>query len=162
MKLLSGDVLHVVYVGINMIKVIVLISYLIAMSLCDLKDREVPVVVLVLFSINGVLNMIPKALGQGIYPDILLIIPGILLVILAKCGGRNIGMADGIVIAGIGASLSIREYAVFALALVMLTFATAAVYICKGKKAGERIAYIPVIGIAYIVSAVYSLASSMF
>lgn len=125
--------------------------YLLGLSLWDVKERRVPVILLVLGSIAAG-SVVAYGMATGRIRGVELIlgaIPGLSLLLTAWLTGKA-GYADGIVLLCCGIVWGYREaLLILCLSLVLISFVSIALLLLHKVKRQSRIPYIPFLAVGF-------------
>lgn len=136
-----------------MTKYILLILFLLILSIEDIRNKEISVPLLI-----GLLTI---SLITGLYVvdeklNILIgLIPGVIIIVLSKITKGKIGMADGIVVAGIGMCFGfVKACSIFLIGIALSTIIGLIVIAIKKKGRDFEMPFVPFLLIGTTLCAV--------
>lgn len=127
--------------------------YLLLLSIWDMRERRVPILLLTLGSvISAVVVVCGGITGKIIWlQPIIGALPGVLLLVIAALSGKA-GYADGIVLLWIGMVWNYKEgLAVLGISLFMISFVSVVLLLLHKVKKHTRIPYIPFLAAAFFI-----------
>jgi len=132
----------VIYLAVALVMIICTIA--------DIKRKEVSVWLFVLLGITTIIGCILCGEQRG-YMIVAGVVPGILLVILAKITEQSIGYGDGIILAEIGLITGVGKcMLILAAALAMAGIFSLAIVVIKKVDKRHKIPFVPFMTAAYM------------
>lgn len=128
-------------------------AYLMVLSFFDIKEKQVPVLLLAAGLVIGLGISVYNCLrGREQWLAVLIgILPGVFLLLVAAMT-KKAGWGDGIVLTALGLICGYRE-SIFLLTISLLSMSVLSVILLVFRKVGRNTAlpYLPFLGLAYII-----------
>lgn len=130
----------------------IVMTFLIILSICDIRERKIPVV----FLTGGVISVIVYeaavvAGGGSLKAALLGAVPGIVITAAAFITGK-IGTADGIVLAALGAINDYRSIvSIISISMVLMAVLSLLLLMFHKIKKNSELPYIPFVTAAYLI-----------
>ena len=125
------------------------------MVVCAVTDIKIKELSLKLFALLGIVSLAGCILGQNeeIPMTVTGVIPGILLIVLAKITEQSIGYGDGIILAELGLFTGVGKcMLILAVALAIAGIFSLGIVVFKKVDKNYKIPFIPFLAIAFLIS----------
>lgn len=124
---------------------------LIVCAVADIKKQEISVWLFVILGIAAIVGCVTCEEQRG-YMIVVSMLPGVLLMILAKVTEQSIGYGDGMILAEIGLAAGVGKcMLILAAALAMAGIFSLGVIVIKKVDKKYTIPFVPFITVAYVV-----------
>lgn len=144
--------------------VLVMLFYvaLVILSIFDIRNQKIPMIgiisVLAIGTVTAILSIFEPRhmpIGSLAVKTVLSVIPGLLLLFLAKLTGK-VGPADGMVVCAIGLMTNYL-IAIFSLGIAAILLSLLSMALMLGKKVNKNttLPFIPFLSVSYLIGGVF-------
>lgn len=135
----------------------IIIIFLFYGAYCDIRDRCISKMYLVLFGMTSLVFILNELKEKGIAIEtfsklLYAILPGIIMLAISKITQEQIGYGDGLLMMILGLYLGWKDLiVVFSISLIIIMAASVMIYIFRSKLKYKGIPFIPFLFISYLL-----------
>lgn len=130
----------------------IIISFLIMLSICDIREKKVPVIFLTAGVFAAIIYEVTMVIGgANLKASLLGAVPGIAVIVAAFIKDW-IGKADGIVLAALGLVTDYRSIlSIISISIVLMALLSMLLLLLHKIKKNSELPYIPFVTAAYLI-----------